>query len=174
MIEFPDTFMPKTSSQMKNMIQDYIKITKRPYKETTEEMAKKFSNLDWQILAGNAVHFTKFKSRDDRIDIHYAIGFTEEQSKQLQVGQPDIEKTILEINGLLTSSNLKYEWNVKEGHITGLLVKSFIDEEELSRANVFRIWESIVNHAVHAGKKITLKINPQQTVTKTDENPLAG
>jgi len=50
--------MVKTSSQLKNIVEDWIKTTNVKYKDTTKIMQEKSSILDWQFVAGEALNVT--------------------------------------------------------------------------------------------------------------------
>ncbi len=152
---------------MKNIVEDYIKITKAQMKDSTVEIQEKNPNVDWQFLIGQALHVTKMQGRDDRIDIHLPINFSEDISKQLVVGTPNVEDKINEINAFLISNDLQYSWHVKDDLITGFDIKSYIDEEELSRPKFFEKWDKILVTSEHVKMGILRMINPGIMQTKT-------
>jgi len=152
--------MAKTSSQLKNMIEDYVKIVGSEMKDTTTEIQQTNSNVEWQILVGKSLHVTKMKNRNDRIDLLISIKFEKKITDQLITGTANVQKTLREINELLITNGFQYIWKSVEGKVTGLEIKTYIDEEELSRVKFFNKWDAIVNLSTATTNKILALVNP--------------
>jgi len=67
---------------MKNMIEEYIKMTPVKYQDTTSHYDNKI--VEWQYLIGQALHVTKLTGREDRINIHYAISISDKDYEQFK------------------------------------------------------------------------------------------
>jgi len=160
--------MTKTSSQMKNIVEDWIKISKVPYKETTEEMNKLGHKLDWQFLINERVHITKVANRDDRIDMHISTNFQVETSSKLVTGTNEVENKINGINVMVTTNGLLINWHVKDGLVTGFDVKCYMDSEEFERPLFFHNWDRLVNLQHSTSIELVRFGDPNQPTTSTD------
>ena len=160
--------MVKTSSQLKNIVEDWIKTTNVKYKDTTKIMQEKSSILDWQFVAGEALHVTKIKDRDDRINIHMASQFTPEISSKLTVGADVVENMVNGLNAFAITNGLKIIWNVQKGLITGFAIKSYIDSDELDRPSFYHKWDRTINVSGHVQSNLIRFANPTQAQTTTE------
>jgi len=162
--------MVKSPEQLKNMTEEYIKITGAKYKETTDIIKEKNEDLDWQYVSAQSIHITMMKSRPDRVLIHDAIGFDETIQKGLnEIGTTDPE-FINSINELIMMKDCTHDYiKNKDGIITGINLKTYIDSEEFDRPKFFRAWDKLIAIQIQLAKKIGLKLNPKQTkVTDTE------
>ena len=163
--------MAKTSSQMKNMIEDYVNLIKKPLKDTTQEIQEKAPNVEWQYLVGDTLHVTKMNGRDDRINIHVSYKFDETISKQLPVNDSNVRKKFDDMNQFLITNNLNgLELLVENDLIIGFTVKTYIDEELLDRPTFFEKWDKVT----FAGKNVLNNfiglVNPNLAQTNTDSS----
>lgn len=62
--------MVKTSEEMKNLVEDYIKITNIKYEDQTEKVREKSKVVEWQFHIGANVIVSKNANRDDRIQVN--------------------------------------------------------------------------------------------------------
>jgi len=160
--------MTKTSSQMKNMVEDWIKITNVEYADTTEEIIKKgFDDTSWQFMIKDDVHVTQMKSRIDKIDMHTARVFTKEVTSQLVTGADKIENAVNEINALVTTNGLNINWQVKDGLITGFEIKIDIYSEEFERPFFYHNWDRLVNLTHSVGLTLVRLVNPNFAESQT-------
>lgn len=160
--------MVKTPSQMRNMVEDWWKITTNPYQDTTEKVQKKNPNIEWQFLFGQYMHVTKMKKRDDRIFIHAGLGFTKKAIDGFaKLEEHEKAETINGINELVVLSGLTCNWILKDKIIIGIEIRSHVDEEELNRPTLFRALDNVSSVGKLVVNKVTIKANPTE-VQATD------
>ena len=153
--------MVKTPDQMRNMVEGWIKITGIKYRDTTTEMQKRNPDVQWQFFMGSSIHITKIKSRDDRVFIHSAIGFADDIITGIQ--KLDNQRTAELVNGVVETiaiSGLTWQWIVKDGVLTGIDIKSYVDEEELDRPTLFKTWDNISSIGSIVVNRIIMYVNP--------------
>ena len=156
--------MVKSSNQMKNMIEDWIKIIGIKYENSTQKVQSQHPQVEWQFLIGEALHVTKMSGRNDRTDIHYAIGFPDQVKNVFNVSEKSSIELLHEINGFLTSLGLSYNWIIENNHVTGLDIRTYVDEEELNRPTFYRIWDKVTSTSNHVMKTIMLRLGQQSPV----------
>ncbi len=165
--------MVKTSEQLKNMAEDYIKITNTKYQNSTDQIREKNSDVDWQFVVGPSLHITMMKKRPDRILIHISVGFKEEDQKgvnQLALSDPEF---INSINEIIMLSGFTHQWiKNKEGAITGININTYIDSEDFVRPSFYKEWDKLMSLQNHMARKIGIKLNPQQS--KPTDSDTAG
>ena len=62
--------MTKTSEQMKELVEDFIKVTNINYEDQTEKIREKSNLIDWQFHVGTNVIVSKNANREDRIHVN--------------------------------------------------------------------------------------------------------
>ena len=67
--------MTKTSSEMKQLVEEFIKITNVKYEDQTEKIKEKSDLVDWQFHVGTNVIVSKNANREDRIHINVNMRF---------------------------------------------------------------------------------------------------
>ena len=153
--------MVKTPDQMRNMIEDWIKITGLKYHDTTIKIQEKNPNIEWQLLLDPAMHITKMKKRNDRILFHLAMGFEEKIIDEMQkLGDQEKVDLFNGINEMISLAGLTYNWIVKDKLRAGINVRDYIDEEELNRPNVFKTLDKISLMGTLVLSRIAMRINP--------------
>lgn len=162
--------MSKTFSQMKNMIEDWIKVTNVEYRDTTEEIQKKVPKVEWQIIMQKVIHVTAYKGREDRVNLHTQTSFDSKLSSKLTVGIDEVENIVQEINAFLITNGLRFEWKVKEKLITGFVIKSSIDSEILDRPHFFYTWDRILSATSHVSGILMRLVKQSQTQTSADSS----
>jgi len=175
--------MVKTSSQMKNMVEDYFKNAGLKYIDSTEEMQKLNETIEWQLVFG-ATHITKTKNRDDRLSLLNPLVFN--QSSDIFNKLPNSEKIALitRIHEFIILKGMTFHWipkksknegetKAKEPELESLNVLTWIDEEELSRSNLFSKIDNLSGTVAIVRSLILQKIKPEsvQDVTKSSEPP---
>ena len=172
--------MVKSSTQMKNMVEDYFKNAGLKYVDSTEEMQKKNEKIEWQLVFG-AAHITKTTNRDDRLTLVNPLLFN--QSSDIFNRLPNSEKIALitSINKFIILKGMSFNWitkkdgenKTKESEFESLNVLTWIDEEELSRSNLFRKIDNLVGTVAIVRSLILQKIKPEsvQDITKSNEPP---
>ena len=66
--------MVKTSEEMKNAVEEFIKITNINYEDQTEKVREKSEIIEWQFRVGVNVIVSKNRNRTDRIHIKSNYG----------------------------------------------------------------------------------------------------
>ena len=97
--------MVKSSIQMKNMIEDWIKITGVKYENSTDQIKSKNPQVEWQFLIGQALHVTKMSKREDRVQIHYALVFPPEITAKFNNNDDVGRELINEIDSFLINNS---------------------------------------------------------------------
>jgi len=156
--------MVKSHDQIKNMVEDYIKITGVNYKDTTEKIKEKNPDTAWQFVVGKGLHITMMKKRPDRILLHIPSIYDEkdlEGVNQVLQSDPEFANSINEFIILRGCTN---SWiKNKEGVITGFNVNIYIDSENFDRPKFFEEWDKLMITQGHVVKKIGIRFNPKQT-----------
>lgn len=153
--------MVKSVSQMKNMIEDWIKVTGVKYIDSTEQIKSKNPQVEWQFVIGQALHVTKMSKRDDRITIHYAIGCPPEITEKFNIKDNVGQELINEIDGFLVLLEIKPNWQTDKDHVIGLDISTYIDEEELSRPLFFKSWDKLLSASNQSIRIMTIRLHPK-------------
>lgn len=160
--------MTKTSTQMKNMIEDWIKTVGTKYQDSTSMVKSKNAQVEWQFLIGQALHVTKVSNRSDRVQLHYALGFPNEIKTKINLNEKTSFEVVNEINGFLTLLELSPNWVMDNNQVVGLDINTYIDEQELDRPTFFKTWDKVIGASNHIMKIITLRLQVQSpNVTMT-------
>ena len=146
---------------MRNMIEDWIKITGLKYQDTTAKIQEKNPEVQWQLLLDPAMHITKMKKRDDRILFHLAMGFEENIIDGMQkLGDQEKAELFNGINEMIALAGLTYNWIVKDKLRVGINVREYIDEEVLNRPTVFKTLDKISSMGNLILRRIAMRVNP--------------
>lgn len=162
--------MTKTSQQLKNMIEDWIKLVPITFQDSTEMVKSKDPNLEWQFLVGTALHITRMSNRQDRIFIHWSMSFADEIKEKFLINDKFSSDLAHSINGFLVSLDLSFNWVTEKESIAGLDIRTYIDVEEIDRPLFFKTWDKIVNVGGHIGNTIKRRLNPQSTEIAKSSN----
>ena len=142
--------MTKTASEMKELVEEFIKITNVKYEDQTEKIKEKSDLIDWQFHVGTNVIVSKNANRKDRIHVNVNMRFPPEDSKLLISKNPSFSKTIMEVSEICTICNIG---RIKEGEmIAGLAIFSHIDEQNLDRISFHNVWDNVARVSVHVQK----------------------
>ena len=87
--------MTKTSEQMKDLVEDFIKVTSINYEDQTEKIREKSKIIDWQFHVGTNVIVSKNANRADRIHINVNMRFPPQDSKLLVMKNPSFSSEYL-------------------------------------------------------------------------------
>ncbi|MDH5697502.1 MAG: hypothetical protein OEY54_03130, partial [Nitrosopumilus sp.] len=77
--------MAKTSEQMKDLVEEYIKVTNINYEDQTKKIQEKSKIIDWQFHVGANVIISKNANRMDRIHVNVNMRFPSQDSKLLVI-----------------------------------------------------------------------------------------
>ena len=150
--------MVKTSDQLKNMVEDYIKLTTVKYQDSTALAQKQVPTVEWQFIIGKALHVTKIKNRDDRITFSYGVGIALQHRDAFKNLDPEF---INGLNEIIILQDCTPKGVNENNEIKGVEISTYIDQEEFNRANFFKMWDRVNSLGNHILRKIVIKISPQ-------------
>ena len=144
--------MAMTSEEMRQAVDEYIRVTHINYEDQTAKVREKSSAVDWQFHVGANVIVSKNASRDDRIHISVNMRFPPQDSKLLVMKNPSFSKAIMETSEICTICGVGHQW-VKNGEaVGGLAIFSHVDEQVLDRVTCHNTWDSVARVAGHVQK----------------------
>jgi len=144
--------MPKTSEQMKQMVEEYIKITKVKYEDQTQVVRSKTQTIDWQFYVGDNIIVSKNANREDRIHINVNMRFMPQDTKLLVPSNPAFAKAAIEISGICTACGVGHQWINAGGEVVGLAIFSHVDEQVLDRVTFHNAWDNVARVSGHMQK----------------------
>lgn len=144
--------MTKTSEEMKEMIEDFIKITNIKYEDQTEKIKEKSKIIDWQFHIGTNVIVSKNANREDRIHLNVNMRFPTQDAKLLVMKNPSFAKAIMEISEICTICGVGHQWIKDNENIVGLAIFSHVDEQNLNRVSFHNVWDSVARVSGHVQK----------------------
>jgi hypothetical protein len=144
--------MTKTSEEMKEMIEDFIKITNIKYEDQTEKIKEKSKIIDWQFHIGANVIVSKNANREDRIHLNVNMRFPTQDAKLLVMKNPSFAKAIMEISEICTICGVGHQWIKDNENIVGLAIFSHVDEQNLNRVSFHNVWDSVARVSGHVQK----------------------
>ncbi|MBT8243592.1 MAG: hypothetical protein HKP26_07480 [Nitrosopumilus sp.] len=144
--------MAKTAQEMKNLVEEYIKVTNIKYEDQSEKIREKTKVIDWQFHVGTNVIVSKNTNRTDRIHVNVNMRFPPQDAKLLVMKNPSFSKAIMEISEICTTCNVGHQW-IKEGEtIAGLAIFSHVDEQVLDRVSFHNTWDNVARVSGHVQK----------------------
>ena len=144
--------MTKTSLEMKELVEGFIKITNVKYEDQTEKVKEKSNLVDWQFHVGTNVIVSKNANREDRIHVNVNMRFPAEDAKLLVSKNPSFSKAVMEISEICTICNIGHQW-IKDGEsIAGLAIFSHVDEQNLDRIAFHGVWDNVARVSGHTQK----------------------
>ena len=153
--------MEKTPEQLKHIIEDYIISTGVNYQNSTVEVQKIYPDVQWQFLIDSALHVTKLKSRDDRINFHYVIEISQQHQEDFEKIMNTEPEFVNSLNELIILKDCFPRWVEESNGIKEFEISTYIDIDELNRPNFYKTWDRVTLLANHLAQKIQIKINPK-------------
>ena len=144
--------MTKASEEMKNLVEDFIKITNIKYEDQTLKVREKSNLVEWQFHVGTNVIVSKNTNRSDRIQVNVNMRFPPEDAKLLVLKNPSFSKAIMEISEICTICGVGHQWMKDKEDIVGLAIYSHVDEQNLNRASFHDTWDNVARVSGHAQK----------------------
>ncbi len=102
--------MVKSSEEMKQLVEEFIKVTGINYQDQTDKVKEKSDVVEWQFRVGTNVIVSKNANRSDRIHLNVNMRFTPKDTKLLVVGNPSFSKAIMEISEICTICSVGHQW----------------------------------------------------------------
>ena len=144
--------MTKSSEEMKDLVEDFIKVTNIKYEDQTEKIREKSKIIDWQFHVGTNVIVSKNANRSDRNHINVNMRFPPQDSKLLVMKNPSFSKAIMEISEICTTCNVGHQWIKDSENIAGLAIFSHVDEQILDRVSFHNTWDNVARVSGHVQK----------------------
>ena len=144
--------MTKTSEEMRELVENFIKVTNINYEDQTEKIREKSKIIDWQFHVGTNVIVSKNANREDRIHVNVNMRFPSQDTKLLVMKNPSFSKAIMEISEICTTCGVGHQWIKNNEDIVGLAIFSHVDEGKLDRVSFHNTWDNVARVSGHVQK----------------------
>ncbi len=144
--------MTKTSQEMKELVEEFIKVTNIKYEDQTEKIKEKSQIIDWQFHVGSNVIVSKNANRSDRVHVNVNMRFPPQDVKLLVMKNISFSKAIMEISEICTICGVGHQWIKDSENIAGLAIFSHVDEESLDRVSFHNTWDNVARVSGHVQK----------------------
>ena len=144
--------MVKDPIKMKELVEEFIKITSINYEDQTEKIKEKSHAIEWQYRVGANVIVSKNINRNDRIHLNVNMRLPPEDSKLLVMSNASFSKAIMEISEICTICNVGHQWIKDKEVIAGLAIFSHVDEQCLNRIVFHNTWDNVARVSGHVQK----------------------
>ena len=161
--------MVKTSEEMKNSVEEFIKITNINYEDQTKKVREKSDIIEWQFRVGVNVIVSKNVNRKDRIHINVNMRFPPEDSKLLTTKNPSFSRAIMEISEICTICEVGHQWIKDKESVIGLAVFSHVDESGLDRISFHYVWDNVSRVSAHIQKILRSNFSGFSSKTNSSE-----
>ena len=161
--------MAKTSQEMKELVEEFIKVTNINYEDQTDKIKEKSKIIDWQFHVGANVIISKNTNRSDRVHVNVNMRFPPQDAKLLVMKNQSFSKAIMEISEICTVCNVGHQW-IKDGEsIAGLAIFSHVDEQSLDRTSFHNTWDNVARVSGHVQKILRSNFSEFSTQNNTTD-----
>jgi hypothetical protein len=161
--------MAKTSQEMKELVEEFIKVTNINYEDQTDKIKEKSKIIDWQFHVGANVIISKNTNRSDRVHVNVNMRFPPQDAKLLVMKNQSFSKAIMEISQICTVCNVGHQW-IKDGeNIAGLAIFSHVDEQSLDRTSFHNTWDNVARVSGHVQKILRSNFSEFSTQNNTTD-----
>ncbi len=161
--------MAKTSQEMKELVEEFIKVTNINYEDQTDKIKEKSKIIDWQFHVGANVIISKNANRSDRVHVNVNMRFPPQDAKLLVMKNQSFSKAIMEISEICTVCNVGHQW-IKDGEsIAGLAIFSHVDEQSLDRTSFHNTWDNVARVSGHVQKILRSNFSEFSTQNNTTD-----
>lgn len=161
--------MTKTSQEMKELVEEFIKVTNINYEDQTDKIKEKSKIIDWQFHVGANVIISKNTNRSDRIHVNVNMRFPSQDAKLLVMKNQSFSKAIMEISEICTVCSVGHQW-IKDGeNIAGLAIFSHVDEQSLDRTSFHNTWDNVARVSGHVQKILRSNFSEFSTQNNTTD-----
>ena len=161
--------MTKTSQEMKELVEEFIKVTNINYEDQTDKIKEKSKIIDWQFHVGANVIISKNANRSDRVHVNVNMRFPPQDAKLLVMKNQSFSKAIMEISEICTVCNVGHQW-IKDGEsIAGLAIFSHVDEQSLDRTSFHNTWDNVARVSGHVQKILRSNFSEFSTQNNTTD-----
>ena len=156
----------KTPQQIKNMIEDWIKITNAKFEDITQSEKPKQPRLEWAFKISNNLIVFMIEGRSDRVAIESPIGFAEEHQKATsELADKDFLKFVINLIEPIYIAGLNPIIVQDKKMIKKISIQSYLDTEVLEREKFYRIWDKIAGFREIIIKKVQVEFGVRGIVT---------
>ena len=161
--------MTNTSQEMKELVEEFIKVTNINYEDQTEKIKEKSKIIDWQFHVGSNVIISKNANRSDRVHVNVNMRFPPQDAKLLVMKNQSFSKAVMEISEICTICNVGHQW-IKDGeNIAGLAIFSHVDEQILDRVSLHNTWDNVARVSGHVQKILRSNFSEFSTQNNTTD-----
>lgn len=156
----------KTPEQIKNIVEDWIKIVDIKYKDESI----KNPNVEFLFMIGNNITCYLLKNRHDRISIEVGFNISpEHREKMAEFSIPEGFEFLNDIETHVYTSGLIVLWNAqKEEKIpTALRIQGYLDVENITREKFYKTWDKVNGIGNVSLRKFQIRFGSGGTNTMT-------
>jgi len=156
----------KTSQQIKNIVEDWIKITNAKFEDITQSQKPKQPRLEWAFKISNNIFVFMMQGRSDRVAIESPIGFAKEHQKATsELADKDFLKFLIDLLEPIYMAGLNPIIVQDNKIIKNVSIQSFLDTEALEREKFYHIWDKIAGFREITIKKVQVKFGVKGMTT---------
>lgn len=147
--------MVKTPEQIKNIVEDWIKITGIKYEDITQKQNEPGLKWIFQVKPSLVIYMTK---RQDRVNIETQINFaSEHQEATSNMSDKDFLEFINDISEHLLLADLQPVYKQNQKRIESMKIIVYMDVESLSRGHFFKMWDKVTGFNKITVNKVQIK-----------------
>jgi len=163
--------MTRSFEQLRNIVEDWIKITNAQFMDITEEEKKKQPRLEWVFKINNVMIVYMIQGRLDRINLQSPIDFASEHRKETSaLGDREFIQFLVGILEPLTIAGISTKFLQKNKEIQQISIQSYIDTELLQREKFFQKWDQIAAFRDIIIKKVQAKFGVKGMESSPDSS----
>lgn len=159
----------KSSEEMKQLVEEFIRVTGINYQDQTNRVREKSGLIEWQFHVGTNVIVSKNANRRDRVHVNVNMRFTPNDAKLLTMGSPPFSKAIMEISEVCTICRVGHQWIKDKENIMGLAIFSHVDEQKLDRVSFHNTWDNVARVSGHVQKILRSNFSGLSAATSSSE-----
>ena len=153
--------MNKSPQEIKQMIEQWVKITNAHFEDITTQEKPKQPRLEWIFKINNFMAVYMMEGRSDRVSFSAPINFAPiHQDALLNLSDKDFLEFLVAIIEPLAIAGITPQLIQNNKEIKQISLENYIDTETLSRDKFFRIWDQLSTFKELVIKKVQLKLDP--------------
>ncbi|GEM_PF-3959526 len=164
--------MMKTPDQIKNIVEDWIKITGIKYQEITHQENQ--DKLEWALHVKPTliIYMTK---RKDRVILESQLNFASEHQESTEnMSDKDFLEFTNNINEYLVIAGIQPVYKQKQKRIEAMKITGYVDIESLTRDSFYKTWDKVSAFHQIVINKIQIKFGIKGTFNPSSGSVNAG